>query len=100
MFVQHHHSRRLRCPGALGMRDSHSATGRLPNFLIIGAAKSGTTTMYEYMLQHPAVYMPKIKEPCFFDETLTWKNGIGWYMSLFAQAEEHQICSEASTNYT
>ena len=91
----------IEMPGALGMKDNiNSAIGRLPNFLIIGAAKSGTTTMYEYMLQHPEVYMPVVKEPCFFDEAMTWKNGIGWYMSLFAEAKEHQICGEASTNYT
>lgn len=38
----------------------------LPNFLIIGAAKSGTTALYHYMRQHPQVYMSDIKEPHFF----------------------------------
>ena len=37
----------------------------LPNFLIIGAAKSGTTSLYRYLEQHPQVYM-KVKEPGFF----------------------------------
>lgn len=38
----------------------------LPNFLIIGAAKSGTTSLYNYLRQHPQIYMSYIKEPNFF----------------------------------
>jgi sulfotransferase family protein len=38
----------------------------LPNFLIIGAARSGTTSLYTYLKQHPQVYMSEIKEPEFF----------------------------------
>lgn len=40
--------------------------GRLPTFLIIGAAKSGTTSLYAYLRQHPEVFMPAVKEPRFF----------------------------------
>lgn len=38
----------------------------LPNFLIIGASKAGTTSLYHYLRQHPQVYMPQNKEPRFF----------------------------------
>src|SRR5439155_20017516 len=38
----------------------------LPNFLIIGAAKSGTTSLYAYLQQHPQVFMSIPKEPTFF----------------------------------
>ena len=38
----------------------------LPNFLIIGAMKSGTTSLYNYFKQHPEIYMSPIKEPRFF----------------------------------
>jgi hypothetical protein len=38
----------------------------LPNFLIIGAAKAGTTSLYYYLNQHPEIYMSKVKEPRFF----------------------------------
>ena len=38
----------------------------MPNFLVIGAAKSGTTSLYHYLKQHPQVYMSSIKEPGFF----------------------------------
>jgi len=40
--------------------------GTLPNFLIIGAAKSGTTSLYCYLRQHPDIFMPDLKEPHFF----------------------------------
>lgn len=38
----------------------------MPNFLIIGAMKSGTTALYQYLSQHPQVYMSSVKEPNFF----------------------------------
>lgn len=38
----------------------------MPNFLIIGAAKAGTTALYEYLKQHPQIYMSHEKEPKFF----------------------------------
>lgn len=38
----------------------------LPTFIIIGAAKSGTTALYEYMAQHPQVFMSAVKEPHYF----------------------------------
>ena len=37
-----------------------------PTFLIIGAAKSGTTALYHYLRQHPQIYMSPVKEPNFF----------------------------------
>ncbi len=38
----------------------------MPNFLIIGAAKSGTTSLYYYLKQHPQIYASPVKEPSFF----------------------------------
>lgn len=38
----------------------------LPNFLIIGAAKAGTTSLYEYLREHPDVFMSPLKEPGYF----------------------------------
>ena len=75
-------------------------TGRLPDFIIIGSAKSGTTSLYDYLLEHPLIYMSNPKEPCFFDENVAWDKGVAWYSSLFSGAENDQICGEASTNYT
>ena len=41
-----------------------------PNFFIVGAAKSGTTSLYEYLRQHPQVFLPDIKEPVYFGADL------------------------------
>lgn len=38
----------------------------LPDFFLIGAGASGTTSLYHYLAQHQAVYMSQVKEPCFF----------------------------------
>jgi hypothetical protein len=38
----------------------------MPNFLVIGAGKSGTTSLYHYLDQHPEIYMSPVKEPKFF----------------------------------
>jgi hypothetical protein len=40
--------------------------GAVPNFFLVGAPHAGTTSLYFYLDQHPAVYMSPIKEPCFF----------------------------------
>jgi hypothetical protein len=39
---------------------------KMPNFLIIGANKAGTTALASYLSQHPSIYMSPVKEPMFF----------------------------------
>ena len=41
-----------------------------PNFFIVGAAKSGTTSLHHYLNQHPRISMSKIKEPQYFSRVL------------------------------
>jgi len=41
----------------------------MPNTFVIGAAKSGTTSLYDYLRQHPDVFMSPVKEPCYFAYT-------------------------------
>jgi len=74
--------------------------GRLPDFLIIGAAKSGTTTLYAYLGRHPRIFMSTIKEPEFFALDSVYDRGLDWYTSLFKDAAMDQLCGEASTAYT
>jgi Sulfotransferase family len=40
--------------------------GRLPNFFLVGAPKTGTTSLCNYLRQHPEIYISPVKEPCFF----------------------------------
>lgn len=37
-----------------------------PNFFIVGAPKTGTTSLYHYLKQHPQIYLSPVKEPCYF----------------------------------
>jgi hypothetical protein len=71
----------------------------VPNLFIIGAMKSGTTSLHQYLSRHPDAFMSEPKEPGFFVEELAWSRGWGWYLNLFARAGEAQIVGESSTHY-
>ncbi len=72
----------------------------VPDFVIVGAAKSGTSTLYRYLDLHPQICFSREKEPCFFDRRATWDRGWNWYASLFEHAQKGQLLGEGSTNYT
>lgn len=55
----------------------------LPNFLCIGVARAGTTTLHKILIQHQDIYLPKIKEPHFFDFEENYQKGIKWYSKYF-----------------
>lgn len=86
----------------------------LPNLLILGAAKSGTSSLYRYLGQHPQVFMSRFKEPTFF----VWEGreydirgpgvepigkrmvkDIDSYLRLFSDGSHERIRGEASTGY-
>jgi len=75
---------------------------RLPDFIIIGAAKSGTTTLYQYLCRHPQIFMSTPKEVDFFasNNDVNYAKGLNWYASLFVEAGTQQICGEATPKYT
>jgi hypothetical protein len=58
----------------------------LPNFLIIGAEKAGTTWLYEKLRRHPEVYMPRVKELCFFSRDGSDGKTREWYEKHFEAA--------------
>ena len=72
----------------------------LPKFLVIGAMKSGTTSLAHYIGAHQHGFVPPDMEPDFFTRTDRYALGIGWYESLFAEAGDAHVCGEASTSYT
>jgi len=84
----------------------------MPNFLLMGAAKAGTTALYQYLKQHPQIYMSPVKEPHFFayegrkpntqgpgdtanDSIITLKE----YLALFESVRNERAIGEASTMY-
>ncbi|WP_372972235.1 sulfotransferase family protein [Marinobacter sp.] len=71
-----------------------------PNFIIIGAARSGTTSLYLYLDQHPEIYFSPVKEINFFSNPRIWKKGFGWYERHFNRAKNAKAIGEASTSYT
>lgn len=89
----------------------------MPNFLVIGAQKAGTTALYNYLKQHPQVYMSPIKEPDFFayegeeldfrgpleQESMKRKRmvvpDLGAYQALFEGVSGEKAVGEMSTTY-
>lgn len=71
-----------------------------PDFLIIGAMKAGTTTLYRDLYDHPEVFLPEEKEPdsLAYDDVLTIE-GSKNYQGMFAGANDGQLIGEASTSY-
>ena len=69
--------------------------------LIIGAMKSGTTTLYDYLAQHPQIAIGREKEPGFFGFEEKWALGLDWYKSQFEfNWDQHLYALDASTDYT
>ncbi|MDY2586482.1 sulfotransferase [Winogradskyella aquimaris] len=84
----------------------------LPNFLIVGTAKAATTTIHEYLKQHPKVFMTEWKEPCFFvfkdQQNLNFKSTkrivkfitrLEDYKEIFENGKSKEIRGESSTPY-
>jgi hypothetical protein len=76
---------------------------RQPNLFIVGAPKSGTTAIYEYLRAHRNVFMSDPKEPAYFATDLPGLRGLGPhpdYAALFAAAtDEERVIGEGSTCY-
>lgn len=72
----------------------------LPNFLIIGAGKSGTTSLWSYLNQHPQIGMSRIKEPSFFSMDEVHARGVDWYRKLYDGMQDKQARGEASNSYS
>lgn len=70
-----------------------------PNFLIIGAAKSGTTSLYHFLKEHPEVFMPEVKEPQFFSGTLPELASEYAYLNLFLDKDNAKVWGESSVAY-
>lgn len=71
----------------------------LPTFLVIGAQKAGSTSLWDYLRRHPQIFMSERKELHFFIEQNRWR-GIGWYEEQFAEAGDALAIGEASPGYT
>jgi hypothetical protein len=73
---------------------------RLPDFILIGAMKCGTSTLHEQLGFRDGLYMSDPKEPNFFSDDVEYDRGIETYARLFSGARAAQLCGESSTHYT
>lgn len=82
------------------MRAGIDASGAgLPNLVVIGAMKCGTTSLHYYLDQHPEIAMSRVKEINFFLEGRGhWDKGVDWYESHFDGSAK--VRGESSTSYT
>jgi len=87
------------------------------NLFIVGAAKSGTTSLYDYLSQHPDIFFPSVKEPNFYSDAESHNpaaylkpkkgqyyhnkiiNNPAVYFRLFDQVENQKIVAESSPSY-
>jgi len=76
-----------------------------PNFFIVGAQRSGTTSLYDYLRQMEGIYMPPIKEPCFFSPSIPstpyrrFVRDKNEYLDLFRGLRTEKAIGDASPFY-
>src|SRR4051812_48195755 len=90
------------------------ASGPIPNFLIAGAAKAGTTALFLYLAQHPDVFVGSLKEPNLFglpekfqyrgpgDQQVRFDKTVrsaDEYLALFRGVSGQRAIGEATTRY-
>ena len=93
------YQRNIELKPELKQYDWESSNKHTPDFMIIGVAKCGTTSLFNYLSKHPKVLIPNTKEIDFFSRG--FDKGIEWYLSQFPSLADHPkfITGEASVSY-
>jgi len=80
-------------------RSAHG--GRLPDFIIAGAPRAGTSWLYEVLDRHPQIYMarPRRPEPKFFLVEEEYARGLEYYSDTWFAGADEKTAGEKSTNY-
>lgn len=72
----------------------------LPNLLILGNIKSGTSSLFRTLSQHDRIFASSSKEPAFFVDDRLYAKGLDWYAaSFFSGSENYPIRMEATSTY-
>lgn len=72
---------------------------RKPDFVGVGAMRSGSTSLWSALKDHPSVFLPETKELHFFDDDENFAQGTEHYFSEFAPAREDQLTGEITPSY-
>jgi len=70
------------------------------HFFVIGAMKSGTTSLYDHLRTHPEIYASSIKEPSFFTQEAPTHEKVSEYKDLYSATTKEEWALEGSTNYS
>jgi len=70
-----------------------------PDFIIPGASKSGTTSLYHYLGEHEDIFLPETKELHFFDRDDKYQDGLSVYESNFPMTDDERIAGEITPTY-
>ncbi len=89
--------RKIRRSGSDLFRRITSGFRKLPEFLIIGAQKGGTSSLAYYLRQHPRLFLPKVKEVHYFDRF--FDRALSWYRRFFPFQFSKSITGEATPYY-
>lgn len=74
--------------------------GRTLDFLVIGAQRSGTTSLWRHLASHPQIYLPPSKEAPFFSHSQPFARGLPWYLGeFFADASPEALWGTVSPHY-
>jgi len=71
----------------------------LPNLFVPGAGKSGTTSLHEFLSQHPSIFMSNYKEPQFFSNDDAYPDELPEYLDHFVLGADAEFRGESSTTY-
>jgi hypothetical protein len=73
--------------------------GRLPDFLIVGAPKAGTTSVAQWLNLHPECFVPLEKELHFFSDDANWARGLDWYADRLGETGDAPLVGEGTPFY-
>lgn len=81
------------------MRKFEIEKNRVPNFIIAGAQKCGTTSIFKVLYDHTEVFLPESKEVHFFDRNQSFNKGIDWYKNFFSKSKSEKVIMDITPNY-
>lgn len=70
-----------------------------PDFIIPGASKSGTTSLYHYLNEHESIILPETKELHFFDRNINYEQGIDYYESKLPSTGDGHVVGDITPSY-